>query len=659
MKKFGLYLIFAVLLLAFVFSGCQALFNKPPVWKDIPDQVIGKNQTLTLDLKEYVSDPDNNLKSIALITTGKGSIENGVYTWTPTEEGEFSIKVAAEDTNGQKAEKEFKVNVKPSGTLVVYLSQFNSGPVVEGASVVVKDAAGKIRGQGKSDSNGKASFYVMLNSESETLNVFISKEGHAKTSILGLKLNKDSAYEVTTTLRKATMAQTTKEIPIDVDVKLYTNSTKTTEVEATNVTLDSIYVVVTATPTEFAEGINIIYAKANGVPGSSYFTAPRLYASGSNILEGTISVKEFEGEIPLVVDVYDHNDNKVEKIVWLNVVRTPLNPTTPYIVERNTSYYTTQYDLYAYTRRGAIEFYSKPPVEKDGLRSLGEKFEPAGAPDDKTNLWIEVRWLRKLYSTQKTTATTPKAYRIYRSFDGENFKAIATVPETYYYYRDASPELEVGKETWYAVSAVYDGYEAAKTIIGSIKPLPMLQVEYIGPVDGSINVPRDTEFGWKFKGLEDYTPTGEATYTTTLTYLWDIWLYDETLNDYGYYSLGVVKSTGPAYYTFGTPDTEVKFKFSDFYYGNVADKVNGPYWVDFGTGQPFAFDKLQANKTYEWGNEFLVGRWIYNGYAQTEPAKKFKAIAYSIHTDASGKILGSSSYATEPEIYHTFTTGAN
>lgn len=644
------FLLAAVLI--FILSGCQQVFNKPPVWKDIPDQVVGKGQELVLDLKSYVSDPDNNLKSISLVTTGKGSIENGVYKWTPTEEGEFSIKVAAEDMMGEKVEKEFKVKVNPSGTLVVYAAQFNSGPAVEGATVVVKDKDGNVRGQAKTDASGKASVITMLTGESEELNIFISKESHARTTILGLKLKKDSTYELTTTLRKATMAQTTTEIPIDVDVELYTDATMATPIDPASVTGNTIFVVVTATPTEFKEGINIIYAKANGVPGTSFFTNPRLYASGANVLTGSISVREFEGEIPLIVDVYDHNDNKVEKIVWLNVVRTPATGIVPYLVERYTTYYTTQYDLYAYTRNGAVEFYSKPPVEKNKVKSIGD-FEPAASPNDKTNLWIEVRWLRKVYSSQKTTATTPKAYKIYRSFDGENFKPIATVPESYYYYRDASPELEIGKKTWYAVSAVYDGYEATKTVIGYITPLPMLQIEYIGPLDGATNVSRDPEFGWRFKGLEAYTPSDEETPTTSLLYRWDIWLYDETLNDFGYYSLGKAPSS---YYMFATPETEVRFKFSDFYYGNVKDQVNGPYWLDFGAGAPYAYDKLQANKTYEWGNELLAAQWAYNGTALTDPEKKFKAIAYSVHTDNNAKIV---SIAVETEIYHTFTTGSN
>ena len=56
----------------------------------------------------------------------------------------------------------------------------------------------------------------------------------------------------------------------------------------------------------------MIYSKANGIPGTSFFAGQRLYGSGVSHVEGIVSVKEFVGVIPLVTDVYDHNDNKVE-----------------------------------------------------------------------------------------------------------------------------------------------------------------------------------------------------------------------------------------------------------------------------------------------------------------------------------------------------------
>lgn len=648
-RKSTLAVLTLVLLSFFVFTGCTNLFNKPPVWDNIPDQTVGKGATVTLDLKSYVSDPEKALKSITL-KSGDGSVSNGVYTWTPTEEGTYTITAVAEDNAGAKAEKSFKVIVNPSATFVLYTSEFNSGSVVEGATVVVKDAEGTVRGSATTDSKGKATVIACVKSDIEELNAFISKPGYAKDVIFGVRLVKDQTYQLTTTLRKAMVGETTKDVPIDVDVNVYTDSTKATPVDLNNVTSDSIYVVVTATPTEFTEGINVIYSKANGIPGTSFFAGQRLYGSGVSYVEGTVSVKEFNGLIPLVTDVYDHNDNKVEKLLWLNIVRTPTENVVGYQVEKYTSKYTNSYDLTAYTRRSAVEFYSKPPIEKN-VKAANPIDKVNGAPDD-TNLWVEIRWLTWANAAQKSTTTAPKSYNLYRSFDGTNYDLIVTtsvIP-----YRDSSPLLEVGKETWYAVSAVYDGYEATKTVIGSVIPLPMVQIEYTGPLNGATNVSRDPTFGWEYKGLEAYAPAaGDA--TKTLKYRWNIWLYDETVNDLGYYSLGFVDNGDAYYYNFTTTSTSVELKFSDFYYMNSIEDY-GYYWVDFGTASPYAYDKLQANKTYCWGNELLAAELEYNGLSQTDSSKKFKSIAYSIHTDLAPNLTP---YAVDPEVYNTFTTGSN
>ena len=641
-RKSTLAVLTLVLLSFFVFTGCTNLFNKPPVWDNIPDQTVAKGATVTLDLKSYVSDPEKALKSITL-KSGGGSVSDGVYTWTPTEEGTYTITAVAEDNAGAKAEKSFKVIVKPSATFVLYTSEFNSGSVVEGATVVVKDAEGTVRGSATTDSKGKATVIACVKSDTEELNAFISKPGYAKDVIFGVRLVKDQTYQLTTTLRKAMLGETTTDVPIDVDVSIYTDSTKATPVDLNNVTSDSIYVVVTATPTEFTEGINVIYSKANGIPGASFFAGQRLYGSGVSHVEGFVSVKEFSGIIPLVTDVYDHNDNKVEKLVWLNIVRTPAEGVVGYQVKKYTSRYTTSYDLLAYTRRSAVEFYSKPPVEKN-VKAANPIDEVNGAPAD-TNLWVEIRWLTWASAAQNGITTAPKSYNLYRSFDGTNYDLIATTAAMP--YRDSSPLLEVGKKTWYAVSAVYDGYEATKTVIGSVTPLPMVQIEYTGPLNGATNVSRDPTFGWKYKGLEAYQPSDDY---TTLQYMWDIWLYDEIVNDYGYYSLGII----PDPYFFGTTATSVELKFSDFYYANSnADDV---YWIDFGIGAPYAYDKLQANKTYCWGNELLAAQLRYNGLSQVDASKKFRSIAYSIHTDLAGILTP---YAVDPEVYNTFTTGSN
>jgi len=626
--------------------------NQAPVWQAVPDLEVVKGKNVSIDLKTLVTDPENTKVTISL-KSGPGQIVDGVYTWQTSlsDLGLYTVKVAAKDEDGMTSELSLKVYVRNSmsTTFTAYVSEFNSGPVVQGVNVTVKDADGTVRGSGTTDANGKASISVTMYSSKEELNVFFSKSGYARTTILGLKLNNDEPYTLSTTLRKATVGETTKEIPIDVDVKVYTDNTKTTEANINNMTLDSIYVVVTATPTEFKEGINLIYAKANGIPGTSFFAGQRLYVSGASKLEGYISVKEFNGTIPLVVDVYDHNDNKVEKLIWINVKRN-IPAVTPYEVEKYTSRYTTSYDLLAYTRRSPVEFYSKPPIEKN-VTAANPVDKVNGAPAD-TNLWVEVRWLPFANSTQATSRTAPKSYNLYRSFDGINYDLIATTSAMP--YRDSSPLLEVGKETWYAVSAVYDGYEAPMTIIGSIIPLPMVQIEYTGPINSATNVSRDPTFGWTYKGLEAYTPAVGDT-TKTLMYIWDIWLYDEIVNDYGYYSLGYVSKGNAYYYNFTSNVPQVQFKFSDFYYVNSYEDY-GFYWVDFGIAKPYAYDKLQANKTYCWGNELLAAQLEYNGLSQEDPTKKFKSISYSVHTDLAPNLTP---YAIDPEVYNTFTTGSN
>jgi hypothetical protein len=228
----------------------------------------------------------------------------------------------------------------------------------------------------------------------------------------------------------------------------------------------------------------------------------------------------------------------------------------------------------------------------------------------------------------------PKAYRIYRSFDNVTYEPIATVPSNVYYYRDYSAELKPLKKVYYAVASVYDGFEAPYTVIGDVIPLPMFDVVYESPVNGSTGVPRDLTFKWKFVGIPN-TAEGKV------TYLYDIWLYDTVVNDYCYYSIGTNPTSGSYSIFDTTSDTPtVEFKFSDF--------TSGTYrWIDFASKSWYPYDKLQANKVYEWGNELLVARVI----DTTD-----RSIAYAIKVD-DNKFYDP--WGVKTEIYHRFVTGEN
>ncbi len=655
MKRFS-YVLVLLTALILVLSGCTELFDKVPTGT-VPDQTVLEGNKLEVDLSQYVKDPEGGTITFTK-KSGPGTISGTKYVLEPTWEspgaGEHTVQVEAKDRARKSIVVSFKVNVKKSALLELYVTEFNSGPAVKNADVIVKDGD-KVVEQCKTDERGIARVYILHeDANPKYYNVFLSKENHGKTIINGLKFESHKKTELETTLRKAALGPASDN-PIEVDIKFYEDSTKATEVTLpANISADTIYVTVTATPLDYPNTCNIIYAKAGGVPGAGTFANPRLYASDINSLSGTLSVKEFEGEIPIIVDVYDDNDTRVEYIFYVNVFRTPY-----YIVERNTTKYNTSYDLVAYTKRAPVEFYSNP-IDKSKITALSKdgNVVPNAAPEG-TNLWVTLYWLRQEMSTQSTTTTIPKAYRLYRSFDGENFEPFATVPATYYYFSDSSPKLEVGKRVWYAVSSVYDCLESTPTVIGSIELLPIPTIVYTGDaLNGSKDVPRDPTFGWKFIVDKKYSDLVNADTKYTLKHRWDIWLYDEIVNDLVYYSLGVISSNGPAYYTFSNVATqtelEIKIKFSEQVFAGPTG------WVDFAFGDYYAntygYPFLQANKTYCWGNELLATQLEYNGLNSQDPNEKFKAISYAIHTDQNSRVT---QYPVETDVYHTFTTGSN
>ncbi|QTA37200.1 hypothetical protein JYK00_05470 [Thermosipho ferrireducens] len=517
-----------------------------------------------------------------------------------------------------------------TGGIEFYVTDYNSGAAVEGASVKILDESGGIRGEGVTDTEGKVTISSVLKGDEELLDVVITKSGYAVTRIEGLKLTKDSTTLNEAKLRVASVGVTKSLNPIEVDVKFFEDATKATPVDLSNVTGD-VYVSIIATGMEY--DVSIIYAKAGNVPGSGFLTSPRLYVSNSTTVEGTITVAGFEGETPIYVVVFDKNDNMLEKIFYANINKVS-KEVKGYEIEK-VSEATGDYNLAAYTRRGGIKFYGgRDSIFNKKDRVVPEFFKKTrrinAAPEKDTNLWIEVYWVAWENSSASSTTDEPEAYRVYRSFDGTNYEAIATVPSGYDYYRDASPQLEVGKETWYGVAAVYPGYEATMVKLGSVVPLDVFEVKYISPTDGATNVSRDPVFSWE---IINPVKSSEG----NPVYYWDIWLYDETLNDYGYYSLS---GYGYPYYSmFITEVTGVSFKFSA--------PPSGAWWVDFGAGSWYSYNELQANKTYEWGNELMV--------AVVEDATD-NTVAYSIHTDLGKRF---DPFSIEPEIYNTFTTGEN
>ena len=591
--------------------------NRPPVVLPLQIQNLSTKvgKEVSINLKDYVSDPDGDAVQITKVS-GPGAIVGTKYVWFPeTLMNETSVTLKFSDGKGGEVTKTFKVSatIPGTGNLTIYITDYKSGPATSGATVKLMKN-GSLVSEQTTDSSGKVVFNNITLNTTTDFDIIISKNGYAKTYIEGLRLKDGETIEFETQMRVAKLGPTSSDKPFELEYVILDEMGR--ELVDNVVSTDGIKVLGTATSTEYT--FNLWCVKVGGVPGAGTLTNPRVIGY-SPAISALSSVKEFEGMVPVYVDLYDQNDNRYEKIIYLYVSRTPSVAITPYIVEKYTNAVPTGYNILAYTRRGKIEYYG------------GKTPSPTVADKDQ-NLYVRVYW-RPWYSASGTTQ--PKAYKIYRSFDGTIFEPVATLPNNVYTYTDYSAKLEPNKKVWYAVSSVYDGYETPYSVVGSVIPLPMFDVQYISPVNGSTNVPRDPEFSWQFVGPTS-TPEGNV------TYIYDIWLYDLVVNDSCYYSIS--RALGGSYSIFGiTPATQgntVSFKFSDF--------TSGTYrWVDFAANTWYPYDKLQANKTYEWGNELLVARVI---------DVSDRTIAYAIHTD-NNNYLGTGKIETD--MYHRFVTGEN
>lgn len=594
--------------------------NVPPQVLPIPDQVTYVGKAVEIDLSKYVSDPNGDPVTIQK-TSGPGVLIGSKYYWFPTTRTNAPATVSLKFSDGKGGEvtRSFKVSAPYEGkaNIIIYVTDYKSGPATVGATVKLK--YGNNIYSTTTNENGKASFDNITLSDSTDFDVIIEKNGYAKTYIEGLRLEHNKTIEFETQMMVAKIGPTNSEKPFELSVELKDSNGVNLSDQEFVINTDNIVATGTATATEYS--LNLWYVKVGGVPGTGTFTNPRTIGYSGNI-SATQSVKEFEGMTPVYIDVYDMNDNRYEKIIYVYVARAPAQAINPYIVQKYTTAEPTGYNIVSYTRAQYVEYYGK----KDS--------KPTAAPQG-ANLFVRVFW-RPWYPTSGTTQ--PKAYRIYRSFDGISFQPIAIVPNNVYFYNDYSAQLEVGKKVWYAVSSVYDGYESPYTVIGDVIPLPLLQVTYDSPLNGSTNVPRDPTFSWTFSGIN-------ATAEGNPVYYYNIWLYDLVVNDYCYYSLGTDPKTGE-YSTLETTDTSVSMKFSDYHYTKITSSK--PWaWIDFAAADWYPYDKLQAYKTYEWGNELLAAHIV-------DPTDRSRALSILVDN---ANIFGLGNIRTD--IYHRFITGEN
>ena len=651
MKK--LYYVLTALVCVLMLFSCAPILNKAPNKPTNPFPLDGAtNVPINVTLSWEATDPDEDtlkfdlyfgedsnprLKELNLTTKSYGPLEL-------EEEKTYYWKVVAKDPKGKTATSNVwsfttgSLEPIPASFVVV---EYNTGPAVEGATVVVKNGE-DVLAQGVTDENGQVTFNVR--GFPEKIDVELKKQGDALSEIKDLK-TEDLAYNVKEVQLRTAELSTDPDSQSFPEVTLSFFDLQGKELDITNITENFVLRIDVETDND----PSFIYAKIGSVPGASSL-GERYFASDTRTATFTMDISTFYGEVPLYVVFYDYNDNRVEKIEYITINREVEE------VEENLFIPVSPVDLgyvgiVAYTRNQGVEFYNNDKLLKivsdkfdfNGANNLPQDFEPLknfgigieAAPKG-TNLWIEISWFD--YDTISEligpNVVRPDGYNVYRSFDGVNYRKIATVGSGY--YLDPSAQNEVGKEVWYAVSSYRGNEESELVELGSVVPLDSFNVNLKSPADRETNVSRQPTFVWE--------PTKELTSPESVVeFYYTMWIYDLPQSENNIFPVILKEGTVYPYdfITEGATDVSVTFKGIE-----GSPEYEDLTWFLYLSDGIYLYGdiELEPGKTYDWGVDYA--------YAVSYDSD---SVAYSIAIDYGWGIdpLG----GVMPEMHNEFTTG--
>lgn len=253
----------------------------------------------------------------------------------------------------------------------------------------------------------------------------------------------------------------------------------------------------------------------------------------------------------------------------------------------------------SFYKKGREALYAKhdlqgnPNVMNLGLTTLDLGTINA-APGNGT-LFVRVRW---------DAVAGAVGYTVSRSFDGTNFTFLGNVKTGS--YDDYSPALTVGQKTYYMITP-YNGYGPGKGKTADVTPLPVFNVELVGPANGESNVSLTPTFTWKNVCPEGQFPEGTAFSSSISLYdatSYQIWAKSGiltqsialpgALNPLGVYSWDITTSFAQKLYKYdpaNKTDYSVAYSFSGEYKTDAktgaiigTGSINGEFVFTTGTG---------------------------------------------------------------------------
>jgi len=654
MRKY--FYVVVLLISLFTISACTILLNNPPNKPSNPYPENGAtNVPLDVTLTWEASDPDGDTLKFDLYfgddrnppRIESNLTENSYGPLELEDDKTYYWKVVAKDPDGKTATSpvwSFSTGALEPITGSFIVVEYRTGSAVEGANVVVK-SGDDILAQDVTDENGQVTFN--LGGFPEKIDVELKKQEHALSKIEGLK-TEELAYNVKEVQLRTAKLDRDPDSQTFPEVTLSFFDLQGNELDTTNITENFTLRV----DVETDNHPSVIYAKIGSVPGSGSLGERDIASDTPTATFTNIDVSTFYGEVPLYVVVFDYNDNGVEKIEYITINREVEE------VEESLFIPVSPVDLgyvgiVAYTRNQGIEFYNNDKLLKivsdkfdfNGPNNLPQDFEPLknfgtgieAAPKG-TNLWIEVSWIDydtlAYYGFVEPNVVRPDGYNVYRSFDGVNYRKIATVASGF--YLDPSAQNEVGKEVWYAVSSYRGNEESELVEVGSVVPLDSFNVNLKSPADRETDVSRQPTFVWE--------PTKELTSPESIVeFYYTIWIYDLVQSE-NYIFPGILEGATFDFYEFatvGAQEISVTFKGNEGSpeYEDLNWFLNLPDGI-----YVYPYNELEPAKTYDWGVDYA-----YAVSYDSDSLAYSIAIDYGWEIDPFGGVM--------PEMHNEFTTG--
>jgi len=554
-----------------------------------------------------------------------------------------------EATNGETSVKSDVFEFWTKG-LEIYVSKYNSGPIVQNAKIQLLDGNTVIE-EVLTNANGYADINYPL--MPKYVDIKISKDGHALTKIIDVKPEYFIGNKIIETQLREASIRTSDEydgdyVLNDVSINYYKNDDS--PVDITLPATEDFYSVIEIK--QNTEHQYIAYGSNwDRIPGSSTMTSDRMgsFSQEATKMTSIITLDGLEnGMHDLNTVIFDHNDNLVQKIDYFNVQRAVVTaPANPYKVMKANEFEPTYDNLTSWTKRRGVGYYNNPVIGKSG----NPKDLDSHTSD--SNLYIELYWVDwDTYSVliDPNEYSKPEGYNIYRSFNGENFEKIAMVRSDYVKYRvaqaspmanyiDKSPELTPEEEVWYKVSPVYNNYEGEKVLLGSVVPMKEFNVELKSPEHNSSNVSVNPTFTWG--------PDKALTSDSTVVYEYQIFVYDWNQSDNGLMipfdtvNIDTNSQIGKFFTTEGKKDVSVQFTGNN---GDIIWNTFNPYSLD-----SFLYPEgnLEHGKSYNWGVNVAYA------YSFDEDSSSYSLSADFRYRDAGWWF---EAYGIEPDLHADFTT---